>query len=71
MLQYCEYELDPEQLYPPQEGEGLLQLLERDLVPVPHVLVQEVHLPQYPQLPLTKMLQGLRIKIVTSLKRLT
>ena len=71
VLQFCEYVIDPEQVVPPHEGEGLLQLLERDLVPVPHVLVQEVHLPQYPQFPLTKMLQGFRLKIVTLLQRLT
>ena len=56
VLQYCEYVLNPEQLFPPHEGEGLLQLLERDLVPVPHDLLQVDQPAQDPQLPSTKMI---------------
>ena len=53
VLQFSLKELDPGQLFPPQEGVGLLQLLDRDLVPVPHDLLQEVQLFHNPQLPST------------------
>ena len=53
MLQFSLKVLDPEQLFPPQEGAGLLQLLDRVLVPVPHDLLQVDQPAQEPQLPLT------------------
>ena len=53
VLQFSLKELDPEQLFPPQEGAGLLQVLDRDLVPVPHDLLQVDKAAQDPQLPLT------------------
>ena len=53
VLQFSLKELDPEQLFPPQEGAGLLQLRDRDLVPVPHDLLQVDQAAQDPQLPLT------------------
>ena len=53
MLQYTLNELDPEQLRPPQEGAGQLQLLDRYLVPVPHDLLQVDQPAQDPQLPFT------------------
>ena len=53
VLQLSVKELDPGQLFPPQEGAGLLQVLDRDLVPVPHDLLQVDQPAQDPQLPLT------------------
>ena len=53
VLQYSLKELDPEQLRPPQEGAGQLQLLDRYLVPVPHDLLQVDQAAQDPQLPFT------------------
>ena len=53
VLQLSFKELDPGQLFPPQEGAGLLQLLDRDLVPVPHDLLQVDQPAQELQLPLT------------------
>ena len=54
MLQFPFKELDPGQLFPPQEGLGLLQLLERDLIPVPHDLLQVDQPAQEPHFPSTK-----------------
>ena len=53
VLQFSLKELDPAQVFPPQEGSGLLQLLDRDLVPVPHDLLQVDQAAQDPQLALT------------------
>ena len=53
VLQFSLKELDPEQLCPPQEEAGLLQVLDRDLVPVPHDLLQVDHPAQDPHLPFT------------------
>ena len=53
VLQFSLKVLDPEQLRPPQEGAGLLQLLDRDLVPVPHDLLQVDQAAQDPQLAFT------------------
>ena len=53
VLQLSVKELDPGQVFPPQEGAGQLQLLYRDLVPVPHVLLQVDQPAQDPQLPFT------------------
>ena len=53
VLQLSVKELDPWQVFPPQEGAGLLQLLDRDLVPVPHDLLQVDQPAQDPHLPLT------------------
>ena len=53
VLQFSLKELDPAQVFPPQEGSGLLQLLDRDLVPVPHDLLQVDQAAQDPHLPFT------------------
>ena len=53
VLQLSFKELNPGQLFPPQEGAGLLQLLDRVLVPVPHDLLQVDQAAQDPHLPLT------------------
>ncbi len=51
VLQDVDSELDPEQVVPPLEGEGLLQSLVRDWFPPPHVKLQvpqELQAPQFP-----------------------
>ena len=57
VLQYSLKELDPEQLRPPQEGAGQLQLLDRYLVPAPHDLLQADQAAQDPQLPFTGLIK--------------
>lgn len=46
--------LPPTQNLPPNEGDGASQLLAREVVPPPHVLVQLVHDSQFSQPPSTK-----------------
>jgi hypothetical protein len=51
VLQDVDSVLDPEQVVPPLEGEGLLQSLVRDWFPPPHVKLQvpqELQAPQFP-----------------------
>ena len=53
MLQEVESELEPEQVEPPLEGAGLSQLRLLDMLPEPHVRLQEPQEPQEPQFPFT------------------
>jgi hypothetical protein len=51
MLQELDSELNPRQVVPPLEGEGLLQSLVLNWFPPPHVVLQvpqELQAPQFP-----------------------
>ena len=43
LVQDCTLALEPEQLFPPQEGTGLLHFLLHCLVPLPHAALHEPH----------------------------